>query len=152
MIEYYENGQIYQGPSVLVPKTIPVFNYAQAMILGGSPESYLRTMDADWARVAFRAPAPTSDADVDLDSCAPRGGTGGADTLCAVWTDPDFRADQRAVYYARVVERPTCRWSTRECNALDPAERPPACAADDPPKLIRERAWTSPIWYAPPGE
>ncbi len=63
MIEYYENGQIYQGPSVLVPKTIPVFNYAQAMILGGSPESYLRTMDADWARVAFRAPAPASDAD-----------------------------------------------------------------------------------------
>lgn len=63
MIEYYQNGQIYQGPSVLVPKTIPVFNYAQAMILGGNTESYLRTMDADWARVAFRAPAPASDAD-----------------------------------------------------------------------------------------
>ena len=68
MIEYYDNGQIYQGPSVLVPKTIPVFNYAQAMILGGSPGSYLSTMDADWARVAFRAPAPAADADAAADT------------------------------------------------------------------------------------
>ena len=68
MIEYYENGQIYQGPSVLVPKTIPVFNYAQAMILGGSTDSYLSTMDADWARVAFRAPAPSCEADAAADT------------------------------------------------------------------------------------
>ncbi|WP_341947132.1 ABC transporter substrate-binding protein [Microbacterium sp. LWH11-1.2] len=60
MIEYYDNGQIYQGPSVLVPKTLPMFNYAQAMVLGASPESTLRTMDADWARIAFRAPIPTT--------------------------------------------------------------------------------------------
>lgn len=60
MIEYYENGQIYQGPSVLVPKTLPMFNYAQAMVLGASTTSTLRTMDADWARIAFRAPIPTT--------------------------------------------------------------------------------------------
>ncbi|MGW9627426.1 ABC transporter substrate-binding protein [Microbacterium sp. NPDC055521] len=60
MIEYYDEGRIYQGPSVLVPKTIPVFNYAQAMVLGADPAGVLRTMDADWARIAFRAPAPTS--------------------------------------------------------------------------------------------
>ena len=60
MIAYYDEGRIYQGPSVLVPKTIPVFNYAQAMVLGSDPERMLRTMDADWARIAFRAPAPTS--------------------------------------------------------------------------------------------
>ncbi|WP_313357514.1 ABC transporter substrate-binding protein [Microbacterium sp.] len=60
MIEYYDEGRIYQGPSVLVPKTIPVFNYAQAMVLGSNPAGVLRTMDADWARIAFRAPAPTS--------------------------------------------------------------------------------------------
>ncbi len=34
MTEYYEDGRIYQGPSVLVPRTIPVFNYSQAMVLG----------------------------------------------------------------------------------------------------------------------
>lgn len=61
MIEYYENGQIYQGPSVLVPKTIPVMNYAQAMALGASTTATLRTMDADWARIAFRAPIPKTD-------------------------------------------------------------------------------------------
>ncbi|WP_253384795.1 ABC transporter substrate-binding protein [Microbacterium foliorum] len=60
MVEYYQNGQIYQGPSVLVPKTLPVFNYAQAMVLGASPTSTLRTMDADWARIAFRAPIPST--------------------------------------------------------------------------------------------
>ncbi|MEV7619359.1 extracellular solute-binding protein [Microbacterium sp. NPDC089321] len=60
MIPYYDEGRIYQGPSVLVPKTIPVFNYAQAMVLGAEPSGILRTMDADWARIAFRAPAPTS--------------------------------------------------------------------------------------------
>jgi raffinose/stachyose/melibiose transport system substrate-binding protein len=60
MIEYYDNGQIYQGPSVLVPKTLPLNNYVQAIVLGASPEATLRTMDADWARIAFRAPIPTT--------------------------------------------------------------------------------------------
>jgi raffinose/stachyose/melibiose transport system substrate-binding protein len=61
MIEYYDSGQIYQGPSVLVPKTIPIMNYAQGMALGANPTATLRTMDADWARVAFRAPAPKTE-------------------------------------------------------------------------------------------
>ncbi|MFF7293704.1 ABC transporter substrate-binding protein [Microbacterium sp. NPDC008134] len=60
MIEYYDEGRIYQGPSVLVPKTLPIFNYAQAMVLGASTENTLRTMDADWARIAFRAPIPST--------------------------------------------------------------------------------------------
>lgn len=59
MIEYYDEGRIYQGPSVLVPKTIPVFNYAQAVVLGADPDDILSTMDADWSRVAFRAPVRT---------------------------------------------------------------------------------------------
>ena len=61
MIPYYDAGQVYQGPSVLVPKTIPVFNYTQAMVLGGDPNALLATMDADWARLAFRAPAPSTE-------------------------------------------------------------------------------------------
>ena len=60
MIEYYDAGQIYQGPSVLVPRTLPIFNYAQAMVLGASTDSILRTMDADWARIAFRTPIPST--------------------------------------------------------------------------------------------
>lgn len=63
MVPYYDEGRIYQGASVLVPKTIPTFNYAQAMIFGASPESTLRTMDEDWSRLAFRQPpASTNDA------------------------------------------------------------------------------------------
>lgn len=70
MIDYYENGQIYQGPSVLVPKTMPIFNYAQAMVLGASPASTLSTMDADWARIAFRAPIPSTQDSASGDASA----------------------------------------------------------------------------------
>jgi raffinose/stachyose/melibiose transport system substrate-binding protein len=41
---------------VLIPKTIPVFNYAQSIALGADPAKTLSTLDADWARLAFRAP------------------------------------------------------------------------------------------------
>ncbi len=86
-------------------------------------------------------------ATVDLATCTPRGGA--ADSLCAVWSDPDFDSRQAAFYYVRVVENPSCRWNTWMCNRLAPAQRPPGC--DDPtvPKTVQERAWTSPIWYTP---
>lgn len=61
MIPYYDEGRIYQGASVLVPKTIPTFNYAQAMVFGASPQSTLRTMDDDWSRLAFRQPPASTD-------------------------------------------------------------------------------------------
>lgn len=60
MIEHYNAGRFYQGPGVLVPKTIPMENYMQSIILGSNPESVLSTIDADWARLAFRAPAQSS--------------------------------------------------------------------------------------------
>ncbi|WP_448721478.1 ABC transporter substrate-binding protein [Microbacterium natoriense] len=56
MIDYIDEGRVYQGPSVLIPKTIPVFNYAQSIALGADPVKTLSTLDADWARLAFRAP------------------------------------------------------------------------------------------------
>lgn len=61
MIPFYDEGKVYQGPSVLVPRTMPIFNYTQAMVLGADPQQTLRTMDADWSRTAFRAPAPTTE-------------------------------------------------------------------------------------------
>jgi len=84
---------------------------------------------------------------VDVDTCTPRGP--GADTLCTVWQDPEFDPAQRAVYYARVLENPSCRWSTYTCNRLPVDQRPPACSDPSVPKTIQERAWTSPIWYEP---
>ena len=78
---------------------------------------------------------------------APRGP--GADSLCSTWRDPDWDPARRAVYYARVVENPSCRYTAWQCLDFPPSERPADC--DDParPKIIQERAWSSPIWYAP---
>jgi hypothetical protein len=84
---------------------------------------------------------------VDLDTCTPRGP--GEDRLCSVWTDPGFDPKQRAVYYARVLENPSCRYNTRLCISLPPGLRPAECGDKSLPKTIQERAWTSPIWYAP---
>jgi hypothetical protein len=82
---------------------------------------------------------------VDTDDCS-QSGTGHSQ-LCTVWQDDTFDPTQSAVYYARVIENPSCRWSTYDCNAIDEDKRPATCSDPKLPKTIQERAWTSPIWY-----
>lgn len=102
-------------------------------------------------RTAYRifevAGDPNNGATVDLETCRAQGA--GFDTLCAVWTDPEFHPEQRAFYYVRVLENPTCRWSTWDCIRLAPPDRPDTCNSPTLPRVIQERAWTSPIWYRP---
>lgn len=89
-----------------------------------------------------------NDATVDEATCEPKGA--GADLLCSVWTDPNFDPTRRAVYYARVVENPSCRFSAWQCVGLPEDERPPGCAEPFVEPIQQERAWTSPIWFTPP--
>ena len=86
-------------------------------------------------------------ASVNTETCETIGD--GHAELCAVWRDPDFDSQQAAVYYARVVENPSCRWSTYDCNTFTNSELPALCQDPDFEKVIQERAWTSPIWYGP---
>ena len=67
----------------------------------------------------------------------------GAVELKKVWRDPDFDPSLHAFYYVRVLQIPTPRWTTYDAKKL--GVPPPNFA----PATVQERAWTSPIWYAP---
>ena len=67
----------------------------------------------------------------------------GASELGTVWTDPDFDPEQRAFYYARVLEIPTPRWVVYDAFRF--GTRIP----DGAETTHQERAYTSPIWYTP---
>ena len=85
---------------------------------------------------------PDNGAKVDLSDCSITTDVGDAE-LSAVWTDPDFDPSQRAFYYVRVLENPTCRWSTWDAIRAGVEPR------TDYPKTIQERAWSSPIQVKP---
>jgi hypothetical protein len=116
-------------------------------------------------------------AGVNPETCEPQGV--GARELCSVWRDPAFDPQQGAFYYARVMENPSCRWSTRQCQTAGVNPFSAQCAQQaqaatqraheelgavgdvygncclDADKeafyspTVQERAWSSPIWYRP---
>jgi len=67
----------------------------------------------------------------------------GAPELISVWQDPDFDPQQPAVYYARVLEIPTPRWTAYEQVRFG------VKFPEGVPMTTQERAYTSPIWYTP---
>lgn len=83
---------------------------------------------------------PENGATVDLTDCSISSHSGDPD-MKTLWQDPDFDPAQSAAYYVRVLENPTCRWSTWDALRAG-VERHP-----DLPATIQDRAWTSPIWY-----
>ncbi|MBY0398735.1 DUF3604 domain-containing protein, partial [Myxococcota bacterium] len=83
---------------------------------------------------AARAPDPARCA---IDPAA------GARELSVLWRDPDFDPKQAALYSVRVLQVPTCRWSTFDAKSLGQAPPP------ELPATIQERAITSPIWVLP---
>jgi len=67
----------------------------------------------------------------------------GAPVLDTAWTDPTFNGGERAYYYVRVIEIPTPRWTTIDAKRFGqelPKNVPPS---------VTQRAYTSPVWYAP---
>lgn len=85
---------------------------------------------------------PDNGATVDLDDCSISADVG-AGELTATWRDPDFDHRTPAFYYVRVLENPTCRWSTWDALRADVAPR------EGLPATLQERAWSSPIWLSP---
>ena len=79
---------------------------------------------------------------LDIANCEVTGS--GEKAMCSVWNDPNFNSSENTYYYVRVVANKSCRWSHNLC-----LQNPEYCEADSDasiPKVIQERAWTSPIW------
>ncbi len=94
---------------------------------------------SDGLAVARGHRCPDNGASVDLASCAISADAGDA-ALSVTWQDPTYEAGQQAFYYARVLENPTCRWST--WDAVRAGVEPRSGWST----TIQERAWSSPIW------
>ena len=84
---------------------------------------------------------PDNGALVDISDCSITSDVG-ANELKTVWTDKSFDPSVKSFYYVRVLENPTCRWST--WDAIKTGNEP----REDLKKTIQERAWSSPIWYS----
>ena len=85
---------------------------------------------------------PDNGARVNINDCSITSNVGSSE-LKTVWKDPEFKVDDKTFYYVRVLENPTCRWST--WDAIKSGFKP----REDLHETIQERAWSSPIWYIP---
>jgi len=114
-----------------------------------SGQSFEKVYDVAWS--GSRKPdkwtgaVPPIQSTVDVDRATYTNTVGSAE-LKTVWSDPDFDPSVHAFYYARVLEIPTPRWTTIQAKELGMA--PP----DVVTATVQERAWSSPIWYAPSAE
>ena len=85
---------------------------------------------------------PENGSQVDITDCSYTP-TVGTTELKALWRDPEFDPGERAFYYVRALENPTCRWSTWDAVRAGVEPRP------DTATTLQERAWSSPVWIEP---
>lgn len=110
---------------------------------GGEPRQRVRDVACSGGRVPGEdGRCPATSAGVDTATCTATVGTA-ASELSTLFQDPDYDPDQRAFYYVRVLENPSCRWTT--WLAVSAGIAPP----DDVPATVQQRGWSSPIWVDP---
>ena len=85
---------------------------------------------------------PDNGARVNINDCSITSNVGSSE-LKTIWKDPEFVPADKTFYYVRVLENPTCRWST--WDAIKAGYKP----REGLHETIQERAWSSPIWYIP---
>lgn len=111
-----------------------------------SGQSFEKVYDVVWSGDrkpdALTGKVPAIASTVDIENATYENSVGSSE-LSTVWTDPDFDPSVHAFYYARVLEIPTPRWTT--IQAKEVGIKVPQVV----PATVQERAWTSPIWYAP---
>ena len=113
--------------------------------LDAAGQTHERVFDVAWSggrRPDGQGRLPAVGSTVDV-AAATWTNTIGAPELITVWRDPEFDPAQRAVYYARVIEIPTPRWTAYDARYFG-VTMPP-----NVPMTTQERAYTSPIWYSP---
>jgi hypothetical protein len=113
--------------------------------LGADGKTHEKVYDVKWAGDRMPGPdgkVPPIGSTVDV-AKATYANSIGAASLVTRWTDPDFDPKLKAVYYVRVLEIPTPRWTAYD--QLRFKEQMPAYV----PQTLQERAFTSPIWYSP---
>ena len=188
MVEKAYAGGVPMGGEIFGYRDSPVFLVSASKDVGspGHPgtdlqriqiiKGWLDNQGRTHERVFDVAGSASQRAGVDPENCATVGK--GHSQLCRVWRDPDYQQGQRAFYYARVLENPSCRWSTLQCQAAGVNPFDQNCSAqaerkniasrdagaigdvwgkcclnpDNEPfysPTLQERAWTSPIWVNP---
>ena len=85
---------------------------------------------------------PDNGAKVNLADCSINDDVGDTELL-TLWQDPDYDPEVDAFYYTRVLENPTCRWSTWDALRAGTPPRPGLALT------LQERAYSSPIWLIP---
>jgi hypothetical protein len=110
-------------------------------------KTHEKIYDVAWSDAPKRKPGangklPPVGNTVDLKNATWRNSIGSPE-LITVWKDPDFDPALRAVYYARVIEIPTPRWTAFDAVRFNVKMGP------EVPMTLQERAYTSPIWYTP---
>ena len=110
-------------------------------------KTHEKVYDVVWSDADTRQPGgdgglPSVGNTVDIEN-ATWTNTIGDPELITVWQDPDFDPEQPVLYYARVIEIPTPRWTAYD------AKRFGLAMPSEVPMTTQERAYTSPIWYTP---